>query len=81
MRCSHGQELGQLADLAFDWLCSVHSCAANQKPACLLIPLLTMTTTQKFPSLALLPVEDGRTQQTGGSAGVRGRQTTGHISH
>ena len=29
----------------------VHSCAANQEPACLLAQLLTMTTTHKFPSL------------------------------
>ena len=33
------------------WLV-VHSCAANEKPDCLLTQLLTMTTTQKFPSLA-----------------------------
>ena len=29
----------------------VHSIAANQEPPCLLTQLLTMTTTQKFPSL------------------------------
>ena len=34
------------------------SCAANQEPACLLTPLLTMTTTHKFPSQAKHPVGD-----------------------
>ena len=31
-----------------------HSCAANQEPACFLTQLLTMTTTHKFPSQAML---------------------------
>ena len=36
----------------------VHSCAAtNQKPACLLTQLLTMTPTNKFPSLGNLLVK------------------------
>ena len=54
MSLSQGQELGQLADLAFNWLFSVHSCVANQEPACLLTQLLTMTTTNKFPSLLFM---------------------------
>ena len=47
MSCSHCQELGQLSDLASDWLFTL----VNQKPACLLTQLLTITTTHKFPSL------------------------------
>ena len=39
MSCSHGQELGQLSDLASDWL------IANREPACMLTQLSTMATT------------------------------------
>ena len=46
------QELCQLAVLASDWL--FNSCADNQEPAYLLTQLLTMTTTQKFPSLVVV---------------------------
>jgi len=46
MSCSHCQQLGQLADLNS----VVHSCVANQEPACLLTQLLTMIIAHKFPS-------------------------------
>ena len=36
----------------------VHSCAANQEPACLLTQLLTMTTAHKFQSLESGPASD-----------------------
>ena len=50
MSRSHSPELGQLAA---GFLLVVHSCAANYEPACLFTYLLTMTTTLKFPSLAV----------------------------
>ena len=43
MSCRHGQELGQLADLASDWLFTL------VQPI-LMTQLFTMTTTHKFPS-------------------------------
>ena len=53
MSLSHDQELGQLAAWPGFWLV-VHSCVANQQPACLLTYLLTITTTHKFPSRMVL---------------------------
>ena len=71
MSCSHCQELCQLAVLASDWLFRIHSCAANQKLACVLTQLLTMTTTH-FPSLEVTwPRHYHAAQETVQNRGIR----------
>ena len=49
MSCSHSRELGQVADLASDWVFTL--VLAIQEPAYFWTQLLTMTQTQKFLSL------------------------------
>ena len=51
LSCSQSQELSQLANLAPEWL--IKSERPNRSRLCSLTQLLTITTTQKFPSLGV----------------------------